>query len=140
MRASALPKMFDGLVKRLCPHVILDEQAYDNTIEMMDALTSIPQEKITQGQVEYMQTLGVLVADYEAKQFSMDNENLGAIEMLGFLLEQHEMNTSDLGRLLGNRAIGSKILRGERQLSKAHIRTLCTHFHVSSDVFVMAEE
>ncbi|MFG0247843.1 MAG: type II toxin-antitoxin system HigA family antitoxin [Phycisphaeraceae bacterium JB051] len=137
-RPSALPKTFDGLVKRLCPHVILDEQAYENTIEMMDALTSIPQDKITQGQAEYMQTLGVLVSAYEAEHYSMGDEKLSAGEMLEFLMDQHGMNASDLGRLLGNRALGSKIMRGERELSKANIRTLCEHFNVSSDVFVMA--
>ena len=134
-----LPRTFDGLVVRLCPHVILDEIAYDNTIEMMDVLTSIPQDKITQGQVEYMQTLAVLVGDYESKQHNPEHESLSVVEMLEFLMDQHSMNASDLGRLIGHRALGSKIMRGERQLSKTHIRTLCQHFNISSDVFVMAE-
>ncbi|MAX26723.1 MAG: hypothetical protein CMJ19_19695 [Phycisphaeraceae bacterium] len=137
---DALPKTFDDLVKLLCPHVILDEAAYENAIEMMDVLTSIPQDRITNGQAEYMQTLGILVAEFEGRHDSINAQELSSVEMLAFLMDQHEMNASDLGRLLGNRALGSKIMRGERELSKVHIRTLCRHFNVSSDVFVMAGE
>jgi antitoxin component HigA of HigAB toxin-antitoxin module len=40
-----------------------------------------------------------------------------------------------LGRLLGNRALASLILRGRRQLSKNHIRLLARHFKVSPALF-----
>jgi antitoxin component HigA of HigAB toxin-antitoxin module len=51
------------------------------------------------------------------------------------MLKEQGMGGSDLGRLLGNRPLGSAILRGERQLSKAHIRILAEHFKVSTDLF-----
>jgi len=40
-----------------------------------------------------------------------------------------------LGRLLGNRSLGSLILNGRRQLSKAHIEKLSEHFGLSPAVF-----
>ena len=46
------------------------------------------------------------------------------------------MSVSDLGRLLGQRELGSKILRGDRELSKAHIRTLANHFRVTAAMFI----
>jgi antitoxin component HigA of HigAB toxin-antitoxin module len=46
-------------------------------------------------------------------------------------MESAEMNASELGRLLGHRQLGAAILRGERQLSKAHIRALADHFHIN---------
>jgi antitoxin component HigA of HigAB toxin-antitoxin module len=51
------------------------------------------------------------------------------------MLNEQDMGASDLGRLLGNRPLGSAILRGERELSKAHIRILADHFKVSTDLF-----
>jgi hypothetical protein len=42
------------------------------------------------------------------------------------------MTDSDLGRLLGDRVLGSKILRGERTLSKDHIRKLRERFKVNA--------
>jgi antitoxin component HigA of HigAB toxin-antitoxin module len=38
------------------------------------------------------------------------------------------MTESDLGRLLGDRSLGHRILAGQRDLSKVHIRTLAAHF------------
>jgi antitoxin component HigA of HigAB toxin-antitoxin module len=46
------------------------------------------------------------------------------------------MNESDLGRLLGERSLGHKILKGDRQLSKAHIRRLSDYFKVDAGAFL----
>jgi antitoxin component HigA of HigAB toxin-antitoxin module len=56
--------------------------------------------------------------------------------MLRYLMRGREMSASDLGRLLGERSLGPAILRGDRELSKAHVRTLCAHFRVSPVVFI----
>ena len=45
----------------------------------------------------------------------------------------------DLGRLLGERSLGPAILRGDRELSEAHVRTRCAHFKVSPAVFIRPE-
>ena len=52
------------------------------------------------------------------------------------ILAEQGLSGSDLGRLLGSRPLGSAVLRGERELSKAHIRTLAEHFKVSTDLFL----
>ena len=47
------------------------------------------------------------------------------------------MTAADLARLLGaHRSLGAMILRGERQLTLAHIRTLVRHFKVPADLFL----
>jgi len=46
------------------------------------------------------------------------------------------MTASDLGRLLGQRQLGATILRGDRKLSKTHIRRLAEHFHVDAGLFL----
>jgi antitoxin component HigA of HigAB toxin-antitoxin module len=46
------------------------------------------------------------------------------------------MNASDLGRLLGQRELGPKILNGARSLSKRHIRKLSEYFGVTADTFL----
>ncbi len=47
------------------------------------------------------------------------------------------MNAADLSRILGtSRNLGAMILRGERQLTLAHVRTLAKHFSVSADLFL----
>ena len=57
--------------------------------------------------------------------------------MLRHLLEQRGLSAADLSRLLeGSRNLGAMILRGERNLTVAHIRTLAAHFNVSPNVLV----
>lgn len=47
------------------------------------------------------------------------------------------MNTADLGRLLGGgTGLASLIVNGKRELSKANIRKLAEHFHVSPALFI----
>jgi len=63
---------------------------------------------------------------------------MGAFEALGVhgKMEQHALTASDPGRILGQRELGSKILRGDRELSKTHIRALADYFHVNAGMFV----
>ena len=58
------------------------------------------------------------------------------VELLRSLMTEHGMSESDLGRLLGDRSLGHRILRGQRELSKAHIRILSEHFSLDAAAFL----
>ena len=56
---------------------------------------------------------------------------------LKHLLDENDMNASDLARLLGvHPSMGSKILKGERSLTVNYLRKLAAHFKVSAELFV----
>lgn len=128
-----LPGRFEELVALMPPRAIQDEVQYDNTIEMLDRLTSLP--RMTKGQEQYLETLSVLVEAYENEHHAIADSG-SPIGVLKHLLESNDMNASQLGELLGNRSLGSKILRGERELSKAHIRLLAERFKVNPALFL----
>ena len=45
------------------------------------------------------------------------------------------MSAADLARLLGvHQTLGAMNMRGERQLTLAHVRTLAKHFSVTADL------
>lgn len=52
------------------------------------------------------------------------------------IMKENKMNGSDLGRLLGHRALGSAILRGHRRLTVAPIQTLAKRFKVDGSLFL----
>lgn len=89
----------------------------------------------TKDQEDYLETLATLMEKYEAGQAAIDISTLDPIETLQYLMEGRGMSASDLGRVLGERSLGPAILRGDRQLSKSHIRTLCAHFGVGPSIF-----
>ena len=62
---------------------------------------------------------------------------VSGLDALKHLMEANHMSAADLSRLLGtSRNLGAMILRGERQLTLAHVRTLAKRFCVSADLFL----
>lgn len=99
-------------------------------IEMLAGRTDLNAD-----QAAYLESLSILVEAYENTHFEIET-NSTPLETLKFLLEGNGLTGSDLGRILGQRQLGSKILRGERNLSKAHIKVLADHFSVDPSVFL----
>jgi antitoxin component HigA of HigAB toxin-antitoxin module len=129
-----LPATFAEMVRLYPPQAIHDDVGYANTQEMIDRLTSLGE--MTAGQSEYLETLTILFEAYEAEHERIETSDLSPQALLGFLLESNGMTASDLGRLLGNRELGAKVLNGSRQLSKAHIRRLAERFKVDAGLFL----
>jgi antitoxin component HigA of HigAB toxin-antitoxin module len=129
-----LPTDLDSLVRILPPTALHDEVDYENVREMIDALTALP--KPTKGQSRYLETLSILFEAYENEHHQIDVEGLSGTDVVRHLLKENGMSASELGRLLGERSLGPKILNGDRELSKAHIRKLAEHFGISPAVFL----
>jgi antitoxin component HigA of HigAB toxin-antitoxin module len=132
-RPNTLPANFGDLVRMFPPQAIHDEIGYANTQDMIDRLTVLP--KLTTGQAEYLETLTILFEAYEKEHERIDTLQLSPLDALRFLLDSNGMSGSDLGRLLGNRELGPKVLNGSRQLSKANIRALADRFKVDAGLF-----
>lgn len=130
-----LPRSFDALVAEMPPQAIMDDVHYENTIVMIDHLMTAG--RLTRGQELYLETLVQLVQAYEAKHHAIDTADLGGIDALRHLLANHDMNASDLARLLGvHPSMGSKILKGERSLTVEHLRKLADRFKVRPELFM----
>jgi HTH-type transcriptional regulator/antitoxin HigA len=130
---AKMPKTFEGLCRMLAPRPVHNESDYDNAIEMLESLVGFDLNK---DQLDYLIVLTTLVGEYEAEHHAIDTSEYGGVEALKYLLEQNGMTASDLGSLLGNRSLGSKILRGERELSKTHLRILADRFKVNAGLFL----
>ena len=130
-----LPGKLVDLIHYKIPVTIIDTKEYKTTLDIIDRLMQIP--KLTKGQATYLQTLVDLVHCYEEKHEPIKTSDVSAQDVLKMLMEEHEMNASDLARLLGvHVSLGSKILKGDRSLTLEHIKLLGKHFHVSPAVFV----
>src|SRR5271170_287004 len=128
-----MPKNYAGIVAIFPLRPIHDKVDLENATEITDAMAG---HDLTPDQEDYFDVLVTLIEHYERAHVPQPKLHHDALGNLKFLMEQHGMNASDLGRLLGQRELGSKLVRGERELSKAHIRKLAEHFHVSPAVFV----
>lgn len=135
---APLPTDLDALVKMHPPLAIHDEVGYRKTQEIIDRLTSVP--RLSPGQAAYLDTISILFEAYENEHHDIDVSVLDPIDALKSLMIEQNMSASDLGRVLGNRELGSKVLRRERALSKSHIAALSRHFHVSPALFFSVDD
>ncbi|MFZ1934190.1 MAG: helix-turn-helix domain-containing protein [Thermoguttaceae bacterium] len=132
---KSLPGRFEELVRMAPPQAIMDDVHYENMLEIIDRLMAAG--KLTKGQALYLETLVQLVDAYEADRHSIETSQLSALDSLKHLLQENDMNASDLARLLGvHPSMGSKILRGERSMTVDHVRTLSARFKVNPRLFI----
>ncbi len=134
-RRPSLPTTFVALNALHPLRPIRDAVDYDNAAEILDRLAVL--DRRTADQEDYLETLATLVGRYDEEHYEADFAQLPPLASLQYLMEHQGMNGSQLGLLLGNnRSLGGKILRGERQLSKAHIRILAERFKVNPALFL----
>ena len=133
MAFGKMPKDYKTLTMMLPLRPIHDKADLENATEAADAMAG---HDLTRDQEDYFDVLTTLIEQYESENLPQPVRQHDPLGNLKFLMEQHGMVASDLGRILGQRELGSKILRAERELSKTHIRLLAEHFHVSAAMFI----
>ncbi len=93
------------------------------------------QDDFTEDQRDYFDLLCSLMEEYDVEHFKWPK--LSSRQILRHLLEERKQSPADLSRLLGgSRNLGAMILRGERNLTIAHIRKLSNYFKVGSELFI----
>ena len=132
---KSLPSSFNELVRIMPPMAIHDDIQQENTIEVIDRLIRI--EKLSTGQSDYLETLVELVEAYEVKNHAINLSKISGLRMLKHVVEQSGLSASNLARLLKmHPSMGSKILKGERQLTWEHAKMLASHFKVAPVLFM----
>jgi HTH-type transcriptional regulator / antitoxin HigA len=134
IRWDRIPESFDELNRWHPLRPIRAEVDLDNSQEVVDHLAVL--DRRNTDQEDYLESLSTLIEKYEEEHHAIDTSDLDPIDTLKSLMEERGMNASDLGRVLGNRTLGSLILNRRRQLSKAHILVLSKHFKVGPAAFL----
>ena len=113
--------------------LIRDEEEYDKAIATLNALIDEVGTNEQHPLYELLDTLGTVIHAYEEKHYPIPE--CSGIEMLKFLMEEHQLEPSDLSAL-GSPEIVLEILKGEQDLTVTHIHVLAEAFQVSPAVFV----
>jgi len=130
---AKLPTRYADLVALHMPRPIHDRVAYDNTVEVIDALAG---HTLNADQEDYLELLSQLVEAYEAAHLTSYPKVKG-IDALKFLLSENQQTGDDLAKLLSvDRSTAYKILKGTRNLTTEHIRILCDRFSVRAEVLI----
>jgi HTH-type transcriptional regulator/antitoxin HigA len=131
----AIPEKWDELVRNLwLLRPIHTHSDYDAALEIAGELAA--RKKLNKDQTDYFESLTTLIEAYEAEHYPIEASGHTPTEILKTLLELNAMTGSDLGRILGQRQLGAKILAGTRELSKVHIKKLADFFSVDPCLFL----
>lgn len=90
-------------------------------------------KKPDKGIKTYLESLAVLISDYEASKFK--SSKIKGKDMLAYFIELNELSQADFSKELGSHAVVSKILKGEKELNLKQIKALAKRFKVSPDLF-----
>ena len=112
---------------------IRDENEYDKAIAALNTLIDEVGTDEQHPLYELLDTLGTVIHAYEEKHHPIPE--CSGIEVLKLLMEEHQLELTDLPEL-GPPDIILEILKGKRDLTVTHIRTLAERFQISPAVFV----
>ena len=112
---------------------IRNEKEYDIAIERLNALIDEVGDNEEHPLYELLDTLGAVIHTYEEKHYPMPE--CSGVEMLQFLMEVHQLESSDLPEIGAPDAV-LELLSGKRELTVKHLQALAARFHVSPTVFV----
>jgi antitoxin component HigA of HigAB toxin-antitoxin module len=129
-----IPKTYRELCEVYLPRPIHNDAEDEESTAMMNALAVFT--RLNTEQRDYLYVLMEFVDEYDKGKKSRWPE-ISGLDALKHLMEENEMSAAELSRVLGtSRNLGAMILRGERQLTLAHVRTLARRFRVSADLFL----
>jgi HTH-type transcriptional regulator / antitoxin HigA len=130
--AERLPAKY--LVKAEAPKIITSREQHEAYVSRLLELQRKTHRSADE--TETAKLLVVLIADYEAKQFTV--EKVSGVEVLRELMDANGLRQKDLADDLGGESIVSLILKEKRQLNRQQMEKLSRRFHVSPAVFFSA--
>ena len=141
MKTSAIdPKLMTrdltrawGVVARHLPVPIYDDASYDRAVEAMNVLVDHVGDDEDHPLAGLLDMLGGHIADYDEKHHHI--EAPPPHETLKFLMQQHGLKQTDLTDLIDQGTL-SKVLRGNRAISKTLAKALAARFKVSVETFL----
>ncbi len=114
------------------PKVIRTEKENDAYTEVLHDLDRRSQD-LTPAEKELAELLTLLIEDFEERHYRLPRAK--PLDVLHFLMDQHDLKQRDLVDVLGTPSVVSEILSGKRELNKGHIERLSARFGVSPELF-----
>ena len=123
------------LIREFPLRPLRSKRAVEQAMKIAGHLATYDEGTLSRGEQDYLDTLTVLIEEYQ-RRHPVDLPKVTPLAMLMHLMEQHDMNISDLGHVVGSQSNASLILSGKREISKRVMRLLSQHFGVEPAVFI----
>lgn len=132
MSLLTMGREYSTLITKFPPKVIRTEKENEKYTEILYDLDR-RSKTLTPAEKEFAELLSLLIEDFEEKHYRLPRAK--PLEVLRFLMDQHNLKQKDLVNVFGTASIVSEVLSGKRKLSKDHIQRLSERFDVSPEMF-----
>lgn len=122
-----------ALVRRFPLRPIKDDEDHEQAVEIIGELMG---RKLDGGTSDYLDTLILLVNKYEDEHHTPAGADLSPREALRAIMNANGLSQAEMGRIIGSESVVSMFLKGERELSKAHIKAIVGRFRVDAGLFL----
>lgn len=112
-----------------------NQQEYDLLESVLDELIDEVRDNENHPLAIAMQIIGENLEEYDNHHYPAIGDRVSDIELVRFLMQQHQLVQRDLCDIFGNQGNVSKFLNGERKLSNTQISKLVKRFNISADAF-----
>src|ERR1700730_17238395 len=130
---GGIPDTYEKLCLARLPRPIHYPVDYDNTMEIIDALTGLD---LNADQEDYLQILASQIEEYEGVLVPAAAKSSG-LQMLRTACEETKTSQVALARILNvSQALVSLILGGRRPITVEHAKKLSRHFGVKAALFL----
>ena len=123
---------YGDLLRKVSPKVIRTEKENDAYTEVLHNLDRRNQD-LTPAEKELAELLTLLIEEFEERHYRLPRAK--PLDVLHFLMDQHDLKQKDLVDVFGTPSVVSEILNGKRELNKGHIERLSERFGVSPELF-----
>lgn len=138
---SEVKNAFTAFATVAAPYLhIIDEEHYEEALALIEELLEEAEDSLDDPRNALIDMLGKSITEYEDKDQALTrfekkvHQGPADLAMLRLIIDQHQLKLSDLPEI-GDKTLLSKILKGERNLTKQHIIALSKRFGVSPGLF-----
>jgi HTH-type transcriptional regulator/antitoxin HigA len=133
--STKLDERYLNLVRQFPLRPIHGKRKLEQAMKIAGHLATFDEGTLAPGEQDYLDGLTVFIEDYQ-RRHAEEPAEVAPLAMLKHLMEEHNMNVTDLGRVVGSQSNASLILSGKRAISKRVMRLLGQHFGVAPAVFI----
>ncbi|BAZ06563.1 helix-turn-helix domain-containing protein [Calothrix sp. NIES-3974] len=124
---------YQELLVKYQPKIIRTEAENDGALEIVEML--MHQKQRSPEEDELYDLLITLIEKFEWEYYCT-HENSSLYSMLLFLMEQRNIQQSDLVGIIGSKGVVSEVVNGKREISKAQAKALGAFFQVDPGLFI----
>lgn len=127
------PDTYMALIHRMPLKPIRDEGQHEQAVEIIAEWMG---RELDSGTSDYLDTLILLVNKYEDENHTPKGVSMSPQEALRAIMSANGISQAQIGKIIGSESAVSMFLKGERGLSKAHIKALVARFRVDASLFL----